>query len=104
MTPSPTVRLLRTGGYANIPMVAEVPVDELPPELRAALAELPAPTRAKGMAAARPARADSFTYELIVPVKGRQRVYRFGEATTPPGLTPLVDHLSPGLAPDAHAK
>lgn len=104
MTASPTVRLVRTGGFANIPMVIEVPVDELPPEIRAALADLPAPTRTKGLAVARAGRADSFTYELVVPVKGRQRVYRFGEATTPAGLTPLVDHLSPALAPEARPK
>lgn len=96
MTTAPTVRLIRTGGFANIPMETEVPITDLPSDLQAALAALPPPSRKRSVSAGRP---DSFTYELVVPTGRRIKTYRFGEGSTPEALKAILSHLSPGLAP-----
>lgn len=88
------VRLVRSGGFAGLTMSAVVPVAELPADAQAVLIDAPPATRTK-----RAAGADRFTFELTIPVGRRTRTYRFSEEGPPPGLEPVVSHLSRQLAP-----
>ena len=96
------LELVQSGGLAGLTLVAEVDVDDLPPDeavaVRRALdtADLPA-------LAARPspppAGPDRFSYELTVDAGGGRRCVKLQEPDVPAELRPVLTALLPRARP-----
>jgi hypothetical protein len=89
----------RSGGYANIPLRTEVPVDALDPQERAALDALMA--RAPAGAAARAGAPDRFQYDVTVIRGGQPHHVQLGERDVDEQLRALIDRLERAAAPEA---
>jgi hypothetical protein len=81
----------RSGGYANIPLRAELPADALDPRERAALDALL--ERAPAGVAARAGAPDRFQYDVTVVAGGTRRHVQLGERDVDETLRPLIDRL-----------
>ena len=81
----------RSGGYANIPLRAEVPVDALDPQERAALDALMA--RPPAGAAARADAPDRFQYDVTLVSGGARHHVQLGERDVDGTLRALIDRL-----------
>jgi hypothetical protein len=96
------VRLTQSGGLAGLDMVAQVDVDELPPDqaarVREALAAADLPALA-GQAPGPPQGADRFQYDIAVTEGGRTQHVTVHEPGVPAELQPLIDVLRPLARP-----
>ena len=81
----------RSGGYANIPLRAEVAVDALDPHERAALDALM--KRAPAGAEARAGAPDRFQYDVTVVAGGTRHHVQLGERDVDETLRALIDRL-----------
>jgi hypothetical protein len=81
----------RSGGYANIPLRTEVPVDALDPQERAALDALMA--RAPAGAVAHAGAPDRFQYDVTVVAAGARHHVQLGEREVDGTLRALIDRL-----------
>ena len=89
----------RSGGYANIPLRAEVAADALDPQERAALDSL-----LEREPAGPPARAgapDRFQYDVTVVAGATRHHVQLGERDVDAPLRPLIDRLERAAAPEA---
>ena len=92
----PTVRLVRSGGFAGLIMSAVVPVTDLPEAAQSTLADAPAVGRSRPLAG-----NDRFNFALTIPTGPRRtRTYRFVEGDPPVGLEAVVAALSGQLSPE----
>ena len=91
------ISLIRSGGFAGIPMVVNVDSDSLSTEEErefsglieaAGLFQLPESIDSPGGG------ADRFMYKLTVDVDGHSHSVEVGEAAVPSGLRPLLDRLT----------
>jgi hypothetical protein len=89
----------RSGGYANIPLRAEVTPDDLDPRERAALEALLA--REPAGSAARAGAPDRFQYDITVVAGDTRHHVRLGERDVDEPLRPLIDRLERDAAPEA---
>jgi hypothetical protein len=93
------IEFARSGGYANIPLRAEVTADALDPQERAALDALL--ERAPAGAAARAGAPDRFQYDITVVAGERRHHVQIGERDVDATLRPLIDRLERDAAPEA---
>ena len=89
----------RSGGFANIPLRAELAADALDPRERAGLEALLAREPA-GMTA-RAGAPDRFQYDVSVVAGGRRHHVRLGERELDENLRALIDRLERAAAPEA---
>jgi hypothetical protein len=89
----------RSGGFANVPLRAEVAADALAPQERAALDALlqHAPEGARARAGA----PDRFQYDVTVVSGGQRRHVQIGEHELDPPLRALIERLERAAAPEA---
>jgi hypothetical protein len=87
----------RSGGFANIPLRAEVAADVLDARERAALDALLA--RAPVGPAARAGAPDRFQYDVTVVAGGTRHHVRLGEREVDGTLRALIDRLERAAAP-----
>ena len=80
----------RSGGYANIPLRAEVAVDALDPHERAALDAL---LEREPAAAARAGAPDRFQYDITVVAGEARHHVQLGERDVDETLRALIDRL-----------
>ena len=94
--------LVQSGGLAGLTLVAELDVDDLPPDTAAAVrraldgVDLPA---LAGRPAPSPQGADRFCYELTVDARGERHHLQLQEPDVPAELRPLLDALLPRARP-----
>ena len=96
------LQLVQSGGLAGLTLVAEVDVDDLPPDaavlVRRALDSVDLP----GLAVRPPpppAGPDRFSYELTVDCAGERRCVKLQEPEVPAELRPLLATLLPLARP-----
>jgi hypothetical protein len=89
-SPQERVELVRTGGFANIPVRAGVPAEALTESERAALEDLLSRPAAKGAVEGAP---DRYQYDITVVTGGRQHDVRLAEADIDERLRPLIKRL-----------
>ena len=89
----------RSGGFANIPLRAEVAAGALDPRERAALDALL--ERVPAAAAARAGAPDRFQYDVTVVAGGRRHHVQLGERDLDEPLRALIDRLERDAAPEA---
>jgi hypothetical protein len=91
------IEFARTGGFANIPMRADVPADALDPRERAGVDALLSREPAGEAVAGAP---DRFQYDLTVVAGDRRHHVRLGEREIDEPLRALIDclerHATPG--------
>ncbi len=92
------VELVRTGGFANLRVVAGLPVASLSAAERAGVDSLV--RRAPGDGA-QPGAPDRFAYEVTVVVAGYRHAVRLGEYDVDDELRPLIDRLVRDATPVA---
>jgi hypothetical protein len=88
----------RSGGFANMPLRAEVAADALDPRERAALDALLARPPAAGARAGAP---DRFQYDVTVVAGGQRHHVQLGERELDEDLRALIDRLERAAAPEA---
>ena len=93
------IELERSGGFANLPLRAEVAATALDPRERAALDALL--ERPAAGTAARAGAPDRFQYDITLVAGGRRRHVRIGEHELDEPLRALVDRLERAAAPEA---
>ena len=99
MTSDFTLALVRHGGFAGIPMRAEIHSSDLSVDKARELWQLAkAPPLARADESARSGHADSFTYRLTVTTPQDSRDYTFTEAEIGAALRPLIQRLERDLA------
>jgi hypothetical protein len=99
MTDAPErIEFERSGGFANVPLRAEVSADALDPQERAALAAL---LERAPAAAARAGAPDRFQYDVTVIAGGRRHHVQLGERDVDEPLRALIDRLERDAAPEA---
>jgi hypothetical protein len=89
----------RSGGFANIPLRADVSADVLDPRERAGLDALLA--REPAGATARAGAPDRFQYDVSVVAGDRRHHVRLGERELDENLRALIDRLERAAAPEA---
>ena len=87
------IRLQRSGGFAGIPVNAEVDSAKLQPAEAAELERLASAVDFSGSAADAEPRPDSFQYHLVARHGPDQHELRLGEAQLDPALKELVGWL-----------
>jgi hypothetical protein len=88
--PPERIELVRTGGFANVPVRAGLPAEELTESERAAVEELLARPKARGAVEGAP---DRYQYDLTVVKHGHQHDVRLTEADIDDRLRPLIKRL-----------
>ena len=100
MTDQPArIELERSGGFANLPLRAEVSADALDPQERAGLDALLA--REPAGSAARAGAPDRFQYDVTVIAGDHRHRVRLGERELDDDLRALIDRLERAAAPEA---
>ena len=89
----------RSGGFANMPLRAEVTADALDPQERAALDALL--ERRPAGPAARAGAPDRFQYDVTVVAGGQRHHVQLGEREVDANLRALIDRLERAAAPEA---
>ena len=89
----------RSGGYANIPLRAELSADALDPQERAALDALL--ERPPAGSAARAGAPDRFQYDVTVVAGETRHHVQLGERDVDEPLRALIDRLERDAAPEA---
>jgi hypothetical protein len=89
----------RSGGFANVPLRAELTADALDPQERAALDALL--ERPPAGAAARSGAPDRFQYDFTVIRGGQRHHVQLGEREVDADLGALIDRLERAAAPEA---
>ena len=87
----------RSGGFANLPLRAEVAAEALDPRERAALDSLL--EREPAGPAARAGAPDRFQYDLTVVAGGTRHHVQLGEREVDETLRALIDRLERAAAP-----
>lgn len=91
--------LVRHGGFAGIPMRAELSSSDLSPENARELWQVAKdPPLSSANESARTGSADSFTYRLTVTTPQDSREYAFSESDIGAELRPLIQRLERDLA------
>ena len=90
------IELTRSGGYANIPVRAEVAADDLAPQERAGLDALLGREAAGEAVAGEP---DRFQYDLTVVGDDGRHTVQLGERDVDDSLRPLIDRLERDAKP-----
>jgi hypothetical protein len=88
----------RSGGFANIPLRAEVAADALDPRERAGVDAL---LKRPPAVAARAGAPDRFQYDVTVVAGGRRHRVQLGERDVDEPLRALIDRLERAAAPEA---
>ncbi|MEO8688514.1 MAG: protealysin inhibitor emfourin [Solirubrobacteraceae bacterium] len=88
----------RSGGFANIPLHAEVAADALDPQERAGVDAL---LERAPAAAARAGPPDRYQYDVTVVTGGRRHRVQLGEREVDEPLRALIDRLERAAAPEA---
>jgi hypothetical protein len=96
MAEAERIELVRTGGFANIPMVATVSADALEPHERGSVDALLGREPVEGAVAGDP---DRFQYDVTVVAGDRRHQVRLGEREIDEQLRPLIDRLERDAAP-----
>ena len=86
----------RTGGFANIPLRAEIDSAQMPPDRAQELERLVAKAHVFGQPAQPQGSTpipDDLQYEITIEDAGRSHTFRTGDATAPDDLKLLFDFL-----------
>ncbi len=97
MTSDFTLALVRHGGFAGIPMRAEIHSSDLSADNARDLWQLAKAPPLAPTNSARSGHADSFTYRLTVTTPQESRDYTFTEAEISAELRPLIQRLERDL-------
>jgi hypothetical protein len=96
------LQLVQSGGLAGLTLVAEVDVDDLPPDdavaVRRALDTVDLPALA-ARTPPPPSGPDRFSYELTVDGRGERRCLKLQEPEIPDELRPVLTALLPLARP-----
>lgn len=88
------IRLVSSGGFANLTFRGEVEEGSLPEELREELVRLAAAGAFEGPKAVMRGAADSMQMTLVLPgPEGEPKTYRFDELAVEPEVLDAVDSL-----------
>jgi hypothetical protein len=90
------IEFVRTGGFANIPMVATVSADALDPQERASVDALLSREPAKEAVAGDP---DRYQYDITVVAGQRRHHVQLGEREIDEQLRALINRLERDAAP-----
>ena len=96
------VQLVQSGGLAGLTLVADVDVDDLPPDAAVAVRRALDTADLPSLAArppSPPAGPDRFSYELTVDGRGERRCVKLQEPDVPAELRPVLTALLPLARP-----
>src|ERR1044071_7570749 len=90
------IRFERTGGFANVPLKADLDASEMPPERAQELKKLVEEARPFDQPAqpsSTPTTPDDLQYKMTIEHEGRTHTIRTGDAAAPDELKLLYDFL-----------
>jgi hypothetical protein len=98
------VRLMRSGGFAGLSLVADVDLDDIPEDTAAAVREALGkvdfdPPRTRGHQVSMRGAADTYQYDLVV-TDAKKRSVTAHEPLSDPGLRALSEVLLPLARPE----
>lgn len=94
------IKFERTGGFAGIPLTAEIEMDELPEEQRKEILDLIDEIdidEVLGKLGSKPSMPDQYTYTLVVTTEHIVHTITSGDSTLPDEAQPLIELLE-GIA------